>query len=358
MHRTIITLSICAALTATGCGSILGELSGGSKSKRAGSTEIHAAREKKDVQALTDICTLKREPSTSQDRTEACNFAMDLMIEKNDVAAITEICDNHDKGEKYHGWRNAGRSCDFIRNQAGDASLADLRKAGCDEIIGAFGEARDHIGSGALTDQRSVEGDFVSTGSKMAKCGHWDFLIEEMAHWGQDKKGLGYALIAALASNGVDWRAQFLAYVERKSSGELFTGKQGQFFLRHYTDYLVDRGQVGGCEAYVPVADRVPDASFGPLNWYFRKSGCKAAADVIARRLSSDQHETREGACTSLGLLGTSAKHLSKVKLLAGNDPYYWLKKEDDKGRALIPPVKVYDVRDACAAAANKLTLR
>lgn len=355
MSRIIPTFLVGAFALATsaGCSALLGGRPiVNNKPKKYGSNEMNEAKRDKDLKTLEDMCMLRVDVSGPTPRRKACEAANELLTEREEYAKLAEICQLSNKGEKYEKWADRRKACEVSNERQGGEVIAELKKADCGKVTAAFDKARSAVSN---LDKERRKDLLVRVAKKLVKCNHWAFYIEKVAHWGANKKGAGYATIAALAADGVDWEKQFFAYVKSKGNGELFTGKEGQYFLGHFTDYLVDNGKTRRCADYVPVADRVPDASFGPLNWFFRKAKCKRAVAVIAKRLKSDRPKTRAGACRSLGLLGSRRKHKRRLVQLAKTDPYYWLKKKDERGRVFVRPIKVYDVRDACAAAANKL---
>jgi len=345
-HAGCLVVVLGGAVALGGCPALVKH-----NKKVYGNNELAAAKQQQDVPLLSDMCTMQVTVSGPSVRMQACDTAIEILVANKDGQTLADICNLKNPGEKYEKWGSRGRACGYTMDNAAEDEVKALEAADCDTIKDAFTKASTGLA------KRPNE-DFVAVGRKLASCKYWPFIIEKAAHWGQDKKGPGYALIAALADDGVDWEETFFAYVAQAGSGPLFSDTYGRYFLDHYTEFLVDNNKVGRCKDYIPVAARVDDTSFGPLNWYFRKSNCTAAADTIATRLASDRVKTRIGACESLGLLGTKKKHGGKVEVIAKNDPFYSLLSEDGQGRIYDPPLKIYEVRDACAAALNKLSVK
>ncbi len=309
--------------------------------------DVEAAKKKKDFKALSHICMIKGKVTLHETRIAACHAGVAVLVQKGDVAELEKICRQW-SDEPYKRWLDAKSTPTGTKRRSACRVLRELKsadgtkafdEASCDNMIEVFRKYEK-----SLTDTAA---NLARAGSKLAKCGHWDHIIEELAYRGRNKSGKGYKLIVEMAKGGTDWEAQVLAYAKRKGGGQVFTTEYAYFFLSHFADYLVESGKTN-CKPYIKVAARTPDIPFRALNWYFRKTNCTAAAQVIAKRLASDRADVREGACKSLGLLGSKRKHLKKVRLLARTDPYYRVQGLN----------KVYDVRNACAAAANKLALK
>ena len=351
------------SLSLGGCAELLAGFTGTSttpKGCKAGGEcrtveEVKVARKNNDFKALSEICLTKTSGTKTATKDAACIAAAEVLAEKGDVAKLQEICDGQKHKHKYQDWRKRFKACEAAGAAKSNESVKAIEEATCETLIQTFTEHKSKLTKRVLGDDKR-RANLHKAGAKMAKCGHWDFIIEEMAHWGQNKSGMGYALITAMAGDGTDWPAQFLAHAKRKG-GKPFAFEHAFFFLSHYFDYLVDSGKTD-CKPYIAVAANVPDKPFGPFNWYFRKTGCKAAASVIAKRLGADYPKARSGACESLGLLGNKKAHLALVERLAKTDPFFWLKKKDDEGRLLAQPIKIYDVRNECALAANKLATK
>lgn len=345
-------IALLAPLALTGCATLqkLGLDVGASSNRTYNSNDMNDARKKGDTKLLSAMCmqTVKAKVSVH----EACNHAMDLFIEQNDHATLAEICTLKNPGEKYEKWFTRTKACNHTQNHKGSQDIQVLLDADCATLESAFDDAAGALGG--LKSQREANDAFKAVAKKAVECKKITWMIERVNHWGSTSKEMGYASIEAAAQAGVEWEETFFKYVAAQGQGELLGGREGQYFLTHYLTYLIDNGMTKRCEDYIPVAERVEDSSFGPINWYFRETNCKAAADVIAKRMTSPNHRTRRFACKSLGHLGAK-KHKRQITRLANNDPYFWLKEKDEKGNLYLQPIKVYDVRDECAAAANRL---
>jgi len=355
MRLSNFALVATLSLVIGGCG-IFGSTGGGTGSSNFGNNEYVAAKKAGDVQTLSDACRLKLKPATSSVRSKSCRTAMDILIANNDLKTLGDICNLKGKGEAYEKWTYRETACAKVRKDAGAKDLEALEAADCGGMIAAWETARKALAAEASANKGQSKERFARLGKKMAKCGHWDFLVEKVTHWGSNESGMGYAAIKAIGDDGADWEQQFFAYVKRKGDGPLFEGKPGVYFLGHYVDYLKNHGKMAKCNTdYIPVADRVGDTSFGPFSWYFRTTKCKKAAKIVAKRLKSDRHQNRIGACKTLGVIGSKRKHRKSLANLGKTDPYFWLKKKDRDGNLLITPIKMYDVRTVCMQAANKL---
>ena len=352
--RMMLAVALTASISLGGCAGLLSAIGGDGATSGKTMEDVEAA--KGNFQVLSDTCLGKDGTKNIKVLDAACLAATDALKEKGDVATLTEICEGQKRESPYWSWRQRDAACKAKGLAMAGAAGKGLDTATCETIEG-FWKANYK----ALTDEHSLgdeaaKANFVKGGKKLAECGKWDYVIEQMAHWGQNDKGMGYHLIEAMGTSGTDWEKQVIAYADRKGS-QVFTFEHANYFLSHLVDYLVNHEKMN-CKPYIAIAEKTPDAAFGPFNWYFRKTMCDEAAEIISKRLTSDSHKLRGGACTSLGLLGTKKKHLKKLSLLAKKDAYYWLKEKDSEGRTLIPPVKVYDVRTQCAEAANKLELK
>lgn len=347
------------SLTSVGCAAlgIGGGGTGGGGKKLYGNNTMNEARDNRDMKTLSDMCMLKVKTQGSQVRRDACESAVEFMIEDKDFATLSSICKGLIPGQTpepgYEKWQYRSKACEAVRLRKGSAETEELAQASCANIEQRYKAAATNLATMSMTDKKGASKVFLAAGKKAAECGKWDFIINEMAHHGNDSKGMGYALITTLGADGTDWVKQFWAYVKRKGSAPAFSGKQGQYFLIHYATFLIKSGKTDKCESYIPVAAKLEDMVFGPLNYFFRETNCKKAASTVAKRLSSDRYKTRMFACKTLGKIGLK-KYRKKLAKLGKSDPYFHLRTKDDRGNLYLKPIKIYSVRNECAKQANK----
>lgn len=315
--------------------------------------EVNKAKAAKDHEALEKLCLdrkrkFQRKPKDTL--KESCQAAIAILVENQDVDRLDKIC--HTRG-KYAKWPWARQACKAKATIKANAGAAALKTATCKTLEGIWDKSKRTLTNAYNTTVESRNAAFQGAAFHFIKCGRWDYVWENMVHWG-GKKGLGSTLLDAMHNKGIDVEKQMFAYLKRHKSNP-FAFEHGGFALAHYVSFLKTHNKMERCKAYIPYVDKMSDAVFGNFNWYFRESNCKAAVRIVPRRLASDRVKTRIGACQTLGKLGNK-KHIRKVKVLAKRDPHFKLQTKRVGGKTFA--VKVYPVRDACNAALTKLQLR
>ncbi len=165
-------------------------------------------------------------------------------------------------------------------------------------------------------------------------------------------------LLHALDAQKIDVEKEFFAYVKRAGKRAL-TVDHAKFTIINYTRWLKESKRTNDCGKYVKVAGQTSPAEVsggkdvgGAWHWFFNETNCKAAADFTTTRLTNERAPNRTAACSTLGRIGSSEKHIAKMQIIVDTDPAY--KEEVRDGSK----VKVYYVRDACKAGIGKIKLR
>ncbi|MFH2007097.1 MAG: hypothetical protein ABI333_10970 [bacterium] len=225
-----------------------------------------------------------------------------------------------------------------------DASpgMTAINAASCAQLPKVFETHKNAIAGGR--DKASRQ-NFLTVGFKLVKCNNWDYVIEKLIHWGGNN-GDGAALLTALHKAGKKLETQMLAYMKRHKRS-LFNFEHAGYALDHYTSWMHNNRLHKGCGKYIPYAKLLADKVWGNFAWYFRMSQCKAAADIVAKRLASPRSATRAGACKTLGRIG-SKRHLRKINIVARSDSHF----------TFIRGYRTFTVRQACRAAAGQIQLR
>jgi len=208
----------------------------------------------------------------------------------------------------------------------------------CDKIAAGW-ETYQAVTDGKGGDGEDAKANLGEAALAIHKCGHKDLLWEKLG-----PKGLN--VVRALAAGAVDIEAEFLAYLETHKDAPLaFDGSME--LANAVTTWLKDNAKVARCKDFGPYVEKVSDPVFKNFSWFWRETACKGVAPVVVKRLASTDAEVREGACKTLGEIGTKAE-LKAVETIA----------KTDAANKVEGVNTIYYVRDACLAAHGKIKLR
>jgi len=256
--------------------------------------------------------------------------------------ALQKTCDDKEKAEK-----DMAKKAQY---EAVDKGNEAMKSSSCEELQNNW-----NLHSSAITDDyyATKEGsikNFVAAGQRFAECEKWDFLFTHLMHWGGPNEH-GPQLIATLAEDGVDIESKMLAFL--KTSPMNF--EYSQTASQHYTDFLNQKKMFSNCSKYIRASTKMPGLAWEQFSYFFQQSNCKAAANSVKNRLSSELPEVRIMACRTLAKIG-SRRHLKKMRSVAKSDSYYKEIELIKDGKLYLE--KEYTVRDICAESAEQLRTR
>ncbi|MFH2006967.1 MAG: hypothetical protein ABI333_10320 [bacterium] len=301
---------------------------------------VAKAKAAKQIKVLEVTCMKARSIATAD---AACIAAADVYSAAGNNAKLKAICQGQGHRSPYKDWRKRNYACQLLSAAGSSVGMNAINAASCAELPTVFDTHKRSITSGMNKQANSK--NFLTVGFKFVKCKNWDYVIEKLIHWG-GRSGDGAALLKALHTAGKKLEKRMLAYM-KKHQRNLFNFEHAGYALDHYTSWMHDNRLHRSCRKYIPYAKKLADKVWGNFAWYFRMSKCKAAANIVAKRLSSPLWRTRKGACVTLGQIGNK-RHLRKVKILARSDSY----------TTFVRHYRVYPVRNACRAAAGQIQLR
>jgi len=349
----VLGLLASVSVVGTGC-AVLNSVMGGSGSDKVTQADVDAAVAAKDATKLQQICSGKTQrPVKNQYVSQsACEEEIKLRIEEKNYARLKEICETNNTGEWRGDPATRMKACDAGQDRSVSEAREAVLAASCSDLPTTFAAKKNKLfqfggKSNAMREGREL---FVKLGLKAAECQKWDFIIEQLMHWGE-AGGYGEVVTRTMFEKIPDFEDKVLAYMSAHMS-DAGAFEHSDYAFDHYVTILDERHMFKNCKKYFPYAAKVPDRTWQMFNWYFRQAKCKGAEKLAVKRLGSDRASTRQGACKTIALLGNKRKHLKLLKRLATSDPFYVLHKDT------IPAWKEYKVRDTCAKAANQLSFK
>jgi hypothetical protein len=301
---------------------------------------VKAAVAKKDRVGLEDAC----EKWPGSYKNLACGAAVGLAVEEKNLGVLNDMCKNRGKYKRMGHW---GLPCNGLVQLSLTMAGEELASVPCDAVLATWEKHKDALKrsirvSEVMEAQAAV---VTSFGVKLAQCGEWDYLFENVIH-GQRPAFRGNEALAAIDKAGLDLEKEMLGYMARHKAN-LFTFKHAGDAIEHYFTFLGGAEKYSHCSKYIPFADNIASDDFFHFNYFFRASDCSGVLKIIDKRLASDDVADRLGACATLAKFG-SKRDLKKLEIVASSDPHYKTKKR----------VKIYHVRDDCRAAIGKIKLR
>lgn len=273
--------------------------------------------------------------------------------QQTNAAGLNDINSAENRGdtEQLRRWcdgANPTRDADTkdyaCRRLAKIEAPAKALEASCEELQAAY--------EAAPKRQRS----FVEAAMRrFAECGQYEYLFEQVAHWGN--RGEGGDILAKMDADGVPVHAELVKYLETHQGRRYFPGEKNttKYALTNVRRWLVKRGHLDHCDLFVEASREATEwAQLWTLS-YFDEAKCGSATRVVSTMLASDDPQARTWACDTLGIIADGSV-LKKLDLLAQTDGFSQVREERRDGR--IWGVNEYPVRKSCANAANKIRLR
>ncbi len=298
---------------------------------------IAIAREKKDVAYLAPLCVRTKE-SFGARFGAACAASLDLAIERDDGAAIDEVCK-----DGYH----EACTVSAIRSHFGDlthphcASLAKDVVAAVDSFMKP-NETRSEV--------------FGRVVGALARCDEGATIFEKIAHIGNGGAS-GYGTRVLLAAHEVAGEALDKALTDYLAShqGKAFlAAEHGEYAADHLAQFLVAEKRDNLCEPLATAAKDAAPKVQAALMSYFVAFGCTKAAPLAVGLLASDVAEERRLGCVASGKLA-DASALPKLGIVADSDTTSRVV-ERPEGSGVF--MKERYVSDACREAMGKIQLR
>ena len=253
--------------------------------------------------------------------------------ERKDVAWLKQVCDGEMR-VKYDMVKYD--ACQYQKEL--DATGGATGKTDCGTVVERYKAA-----------PKQDDGFVITMSKEMASCGKYTELFELVAHWGDDGR-----VLIALDSASLD--DEFEKYAKSHIGPSFLNIEHGDHAMRHISHWLEKKRHFGHCES---VAEAAKDADEKVRAWslpYLREAKCKTGIPIAVGLLTSDKPSHRMWACQALAHFG-DASVLPKVKILANTDSFHELQEVRGNSGAMYA-TKVYPVREACVAAAGKIELR
>lgn len=281
---------------------------------------------------------------------------LDEAVERRDVAYLQEVCAKGKEREER----------DFMR---GDATQQERRAcslaSGLEQTLAAEGEAaaleafktglscENAVSSlaayGAETgDENDYADAFEASGRKLAECGDYPALVQELAPMARVEGGLTQArqvkdLLVALAEGDAALVGKLAAVAE----GNTFSFDDSWIPARAIAGWLIDIKERDSCSAYLGALQSPDLDAAKAFILYHGEVECAPAAGSIVGYLESEDADTRLLACEALGRIADPA-YLKQLEIVAQSDSAY----------TTDGLVQTYYVRDACREAAGRTRLK
>ncbi|MDC0667667.1 hypothetical protein [Nannocystis radixulma] len=230
------------------------------------------------------------------------------------------------------------RACE-ARNRIGERRLA---ASTCDNLSANF--------KSYYSNHQATQESDLTLVRKFHECGrsHELFAEDKSIRWLEDS-------IAALDKEGVDFFAQFIAYLG--GTRDAFAGESGREQANRIARWLVTVKDASRCPTLDQQLTNVAPEAHGEFIWFYYEAGCGAQALPRAREaLLAKTAGRRIQACDVLGKFG-DASAVEPLNTLAETDPY----KEEREVRTSSGMIAVevfYPVRESCKAATGQVKLR
>ena len=278
----------------------------------------------------------------------ADNTLVEVAKNNEDLAALTQYCDKKfkkDNGKKLH-YSAVSKACKHRHTVGVTVATREIDAATCETLKATWIKHKSILGSSS--SQGALKKIFPAIATRLAKCGDYDYVFQDMIHWGQHVAGaVGRRALEAMDKAGLPVENAYISWLKKQSSAP-YDHKLGPYALDHYLNWRLAKGGDIDCGQYVK-----PWSIFdGPeeMAWiyvFYRGTKCKASADWVTKGLVSPRAKTRHRACKTLGLVGNKS-HTKNMSVLAKSDGTFKIVRYN----------KVYWVRDMCQQAVGQINMR
>lgn len=278
---------------------------------------------------------------------------------RKDIEALKRLCADEDLGDPNSSSvpANAG-----ITEQGRIQSNRGARRDACREAEALAGDKDDgncatvaeRFKNSKMSDGELHDAFYGKWAERLGKCDKFDVVFENIVHVGDmGDDAIGAKVLASLEAAQLPVEAGFVKYAQTHAGAAFLPGDHGHFASDHLRGWLIRGKHFSHCDELSKALDGARDGVRANVLMYFTEAKCaKQGRAIGVSLLLSDKPLNRIIACANLANTGDAAA-AKKLNILAETDAYFEVV-TNPNGVAY----KQWPVRDACKAAAGKITLR